>query len=168
MVITPELMTAICAEYPLNPAGIHGLGHWRRVCEIGLRLAEATGADPVVVELFSVFHDSQRQNDGHDPQHGARGALLARRLFGKNFDTTASQLDTLCRACEGHTSGSPGDEEDFTILTCWDADRLDLWRLEITPHPAYLCTVAAREQSIVEWAFFLSHDGHTANILHNL
>ena len=29
---------------------------------------------------------------------------------------------------------------DPTIGTCWDADRLDLWRVGITPHARFLRT----------------------------
>ena len=157
MLITSELMAKICAEYPLDPLGIHGLSHWARVREFGLRLAAATGADPVVVELFSVFHDSQRRNENRDPQHGARGALLAKRLHGEFYNATPSQLETLCRACAGHTKGKPEDEDDITILTCWDTDRLDLLRVGITPDPKYLCTDAARDKDVIEWACTFSY-----------
>jgi len=33
---------------------------------------------------------------------------------------------------------------DSTVLTCWDADRLDLGRVGITPKAIYLCTDAAQ------------------------
>ena len=34
-------------------------------------------ADEEVVRLFAVFHDSCRENEHRDPQHGPRGARLA-------------------------------------------------------------------------------------------
>ncbi|HSW29094.1 MAG TPA: hypothetical protein VLH75_06290 [Longimicrobiales bacterium] len=36
------------------------------------------GADPLVADLFALFHDARRWNDGGDREHGARGAALAR------------------------------------------------------------------------------------------
>lgn len=48
---------------------------------------------------------------------------------------------------EGQTLG------DATVLTCWDADRLDLGRVGIRPHPHRLCTEAARDPVLLEWAY---------------
>jgi len=165
MIISKELISKICKVYPLNPKGIHGLSHWARVREFGLKLAETTGADPVVVELFAVFHDSQRHNDGRDPDHGPRGAQLARLLFGEYFKVESAQLEMLCRACEGHTFGTVGTKEDITVFTCWDADRLDLLRVGNRPNPEYLCTPAARDRSIIEWACSWSSAGYETDRL---
>jgi uncharacterized protein len=38
------------------------------------------------------------------------------------------------------------------VQVCWDADRLDLLRCSIRPHPERLCTEAARLASTLEWA----------------
>jgi uncharacterized protein len=65
---------------PLN--GLHGEAHWQRVMDNGLRLLEVTGADPEIVELFAYLHDSQRQNDGWDKEHGRRAAEFVRSLQG--------------------------------------------------------------------------------------
>lgn len=161
MEISLRLITKILNEYPLDVDGIHGVKHWARVHEIGARLAALTGADPVVVGLFSVFHDSQRWGDGHDPHHGQRGAAFARSICDPldYFDVTDSQLEQLCRACEGHTYGRPNAAEDITVFTCWDADRLDLSRAGITPDPLYLCTAAAQDANVIEWAISLWRDG---------
>ena len=64
--VSADLMRAIRAQYRLNPHGLHGLAHWLRVRENGLRLAEATGADIVVVEHFAALHDACRLTDGRD------------------------------------------------------------------------------------------------------
>ncbi|MFZ2726177.1 MAG: hypothetical protein WAX77_08010 [Methylococcaceae bacterium] len=40
-----------------------------------------------------------------------------------------------------------------TILTCWDADRLDLGRVAIMPNPEYLCTDIAKQKDIIQWAY---------------
>lgn len=155
MLVSLRLLAKIQDGYSLDIGGVHGVRHWGRVHEIGLRLASLTGADPVVLELFSVFHDSRRINDGGDPHHGPRGAALARKLCGEYFDATEQQLEQLCRACNGHTHGKPSAQEDITVLTCWDSDRLDLSRVGITPDPKFLCTPSARTTEMIRWAFSL-------------
>ncbi|MFM7373822.1 MAG: hypothetical protein ACKO39_01545, partial [Chthoniobacterales bacterium] len=50
--------------------------------------------------------------------------------------------------CRTHTDGLT--EADPTIQACWDADRLDLGRVGITPHASRLCTDAAR--NLMYWA----------------
>ena len=118
---------------------VHGLEHWNQVEYNGLLLAPHTGADILVVRLFSLFHDSRRLNDHGDPKHGERGAILARELRNKMFELSDEQFEWLCIACEKHThthlTGNP------TIDTCFDADRLDLGRVGILPHPAKMATV---------------------------
>jgi uncharacterized protein len=58
------LVHQILEDYTLPWHGTHGVGHWARVLENGLRLAKATGAAVEVVQLFAVFHDSRRVNYG--------------------------------------------------------------------------------------------------------
>ena len=126
----------------------HGVRHWRAVAQVGLGLTEQTeGCDPLVVVLFGLFHDSMRWNDGDDPEHGARAAVLAHSLCS-NLDSAA--LDVLCVACDKHTDGLITDHP--TIGACWDADRLNLWRVGIRPDPACLSTAAAREPERLPWS----------------
>ena len=145
-----DLLTEILSHYPLEPNGLHGIGHWARVLENGRRLAEKTGAMIEVVELFALFHDSQRQNDGYDPGHGSRGARLAEIMRGKWFDLSDLAFDHLVDACALHTNGFV--DADITVQTCWDADRLDLSRVGIAPDKNRLCTAAARDSNILWWA----------------
>ena len=79
--LTPGLIQQITKGYSLPLGGIHGLPHWARVLVNARRLAVETGADPTVIELFAVFHDARRRNEGHDPEHGSRAANLARSLL---------------------------------------------------------------------------------------
>ena len=74
------LVHRILEDYELPWHGTHGVGHWARVLENGLKLAEATGAKVEVVQLFALFHDSRRLNEGYDDGHGQRGADLAAEL----------------------------------------------------------------------------------------
>jgi uncharacterized protein len=140
----------ILEDYALPWQGTHGVGHWARVLENGLRLAKDTKADVEVVQLFAIFHDSCRVNEGTDAGHGQRGADLALALRGEWFVLSDSDFDLLYKACAGHTDGET--EADITIQTCWDADRLDLGRVGMIPAPKKLCTPVARTWDMIRWA----------------
>lgn len=111
------IVHAILKEYALPLHGHHGVGHWARVLENGLRLAKETGASAEVVRLFAVFHDSRRINEVTDHGHGQRGADLALRLRGNLFDLPDVEFDLLYRACAGHMTGRT--DESITVRTCW-------------------------------------------------
>jgi uncharacterized protein len=113
------LVHAILEDYALPIDGTHGVSHWARVLEIGLRLSEETGANVEVVQLFAIFHDSRRINEGFDDGHGKRGAELAAEYRGKFFTLSDYDFDLLHTACCLHTDGHT--EADITIQTCWDA-----------------------------------------------
>ena len=149
--ITRHLVQTIRAQFELDWHGIHGASHWARVRENGLRLAESTGADTQVVELFSFLHDSRRRNDCHDPLHGHRAGAFVKSLVGTVLEIEPPRVELLVAACEGHSDGHL--EGDITVLTCWDADRLDLGRVGIMPHPDRLCTDAARDPELLDWAY---------------
>jgi uncharacterized protein len=147
----PDLIRIIRDQYALDWNGVHGVGHWSRVRENGLRLAEKTGARTEVVDLFAFLHDSRRLNDDYDPDHGARAALFAASLAGSVFHLPPEDLDLLLEACRRHSDGLMVG--DITVLTCWDADRLDLGRVGIKPRPNRLCTFAARDPAVMQWAY---------------
>ncbi len=144
------LVHAILEDYALPWHGTHGVGHWARVLENGLRLAEATDAKIEVVQLFAVFHDSRRVNEGVDDDHGRRGADLAAELRGDLFTLPDADFGLLYDACARHTDGEI--EADPTIQVCWDADRLDLGRVGIMPETTKLCTAAAKRSRMLKWA----------------
>ena len=142
------IMQVILDGYILPVRGDHGVVHWARVLENGLRIAEANGADREVVTLFALFHDSRRVNEDQDDGHGLRGGELARSLRGELVHLDDDRFDLLFEACRLHTDGlTVGDR---TLLACWDADRLDLGRVGITPEPHRLGTKAARK--LLAWA----------------
>ena len=146
----PLIVRTILDEYALPWDGDHGVAHWARVLENGLRLTEVTGANVEVVQLFAVFHDSKRVKETTEFQHGRFGAEFAAELRGKVFDLPVQDFALLYRACVGHSHERT--HPDITIQTCWDADRLDLGRVGITPHPSRLCTEAAKDPAMLKWA----------------
>lgn len=142
------ILREILRGYVLPVRGAHGVLHWARVRENGRRLAETTGADAEVVTLFALFHDSRRVNEVRDEGHGLRGAELARSLRGSLVHLDDSRFGLLFDACRLHTDGLT--EGLPTLLACWDADRLDLGRVSITPRRKQLCTDVARR--LIGWA----------------
>jgi uncharacterized protein len=149
--ISDDLLTQIREGFSLALDGIHGEAHWARVRDNGLRLAAETGADPEIIELFAYLHDSQRQSDGWDLEHGQRAAEYVRSLQGSLFTLSGENLACLAYACARHSDGLT--EADVTVQTCWDADRLDLGRIGVRPDPGRLCTDAARAPMMIAWAF---------------
>ena len=98
----------------------------------------------MVVSLFAYLHDSCRNDDGEDYQHGERAAEWMETLRDSYLRTlTDEEYSLLKEACRLHTiehkTGNP------TIDACFDADRLDLWRVGITPNPYRLATEKGKE-----------------------
>jgi len=137
------LLQHLRSQFSLDWHGLHGISHWARVRTNGLMLAKENEANPHVVELFSFFHDARRISEHGDADHGPRGAQLATQLHGRYFEATPEEMDLLRYACVHHSDGLTTGH--ITVLTCWDADRLDLARVGITPRA--LCTDAARKDS---------------------
>jgi uncharacterized protein len=148
--ISQEMIRLILTRYTLPLGGAHGVPHWARVLENGRRLSKVTGAKIDVVELFAVFHDSRRINEGVDDGHGRRGAELARELRGTVYELDEEESGLLVQACNLHTEGYL--DGDITLQTCWDADRLDLGRVGSIPRPEKLCTDGARDPDFLKWA----------------
>ena len=118
---------------------IHGIEHWHQVEYNGMMLAPRTGADIDVVRLFAIFHDSKRFDDGHDPEHGERGAEFAKECReAKLFEIDDARFEKLYHACKFHTHERSND--DPTISTCYDADRLDLGRVGFPLDPEKMAT----------------------------
>jgi uncharacterized protein len=95
------------------------------------------GCDPELVLLFALFHDSRRFNEFTDPEHGLRGGELARSML----NLEPERIELLADACTRHDKGFVSD--DPTVGTCWDADRLNLWRVGIRPKASLLSTAPA-------------------------
>ncbi|CAN5358120.1 hypothetical protein BH10PSE16_BH10PSE16_36570 [soil metagenome] len=137
------LIEHLHGQFTLDWQGLHGITHWARVRANGLMLARQNMANRHVVELFAFFHDARRLSEHGDAGHGERGAELAAQLRGRYFEATNAEMDLLHDACTHHSDGLTIGE--ITVLTCWDADRLDLERVGTTPRA--LCTDAAKDSA---------------------
>src|ERR1035437_1948985 len=110
------LLTYLQGQFEIDWGGCHGIAHWARVRANGLMLAEQTGANCHVVELFAFLHDSRRKNEGIDQGHGWRGLVLAEQLRGRFFDALDAEMAPLHHACAYHSDGVNTGET--TVLIC--------------------------------------------------
>lgn len=148
----------ITSNFQLSTFSPHGPSHWGRVKTNGFEIAKYTdGVNLDVVELFAFLHDSCRLNDGSDSGHGKRAVAFSETLRGEYFDLKDDEFEIFSYACEHHTIGKT--EGNITVQACWDADRLDLGRVGVTPHPDYLCTEYARRPDVIERALSRSRKG---------
>ena len=154
-IVTPPFVEHCCRIYQMDRNGFHGFAHWMRVLHNGRLLAETENANLKIVELFCLLHDTQRQNEDRDPEHGPRAADYAHSIRGKLFDLEDDEMELLDEALRYHSDGYV--EADITVQVCWDADRLDLGRVGIKPVPSRLCTYTAQSADVLEAAYRRSH-----------
>jgi uncharacterized protein len=146
-----QVVRAAKQRFVLDLHGIHGVPHWQRVRENGLRIAKYSGAKRLIVELFAYLHDCCREDDRSDPGHGERAAEFAESLRGTLIHLDEEDFALLHQAIRDHELGLT--RGDVTVVTCWDADRLDLGRVRRRPNPTYLGTEFARRKETIEWAY---------------
>lgn len=140
----------------VNINAIHGINHWERVERFGHYLADLNGADKKILSLFAYTHDLGRENDGEDVFHGERSAQIAKMFWEKGvIESTTEDLDRLMYACSHHHK-LRAESDDLTVQTCWDSDRLDMWRAGIEPNPLYLYTKEAKNPLLIEKARYFS------------
>ena len=136
---------------------IHGVKHWKTVERNAHYLASFNNADTEVLSYFAYFHDCMRENEHRDKGHGPRAASFAKK-HRKLIPLDDIQFKQLTDACKGHTYGERPD--CITINTCWDADRLDLLRVNIVPDADRLHNEEAKR--IANESDFLVLDTHKA------
>jgi uncharacterized protein len=142
-----------------NPPGrsrIHGEDHWKCVALAGLWIAERTpGADLEFILTFAALHDVMRENDSSDPIHGPRAAQLLVGLLDDpgldGFPPQSQRSQDLLFAISHHTGTDDArDHSNVNVGICWDADRVNLWRVWKRPQPRFLTTVAAVSGSAID------------------
>ena len=149
------------SRWTLGP--LHGISHWDRVFENGQKLMTAE-ANPLVVGLFAYLHDSCRMNDMLDLEHGPRAAAFIDEIRRTQLaEVPDEEIELLKEACRLHTVAAKTGNS--TVDTCFDADRLDLWRVGITPDPERLATEKGKEIAratdyapLIDSVTFLGHE----------
>jgi uncharacterized protein len=178
-IIPKEIIKEIFDDFDLDlEDGIHGIYHWARVIENGLEISQHNNANMNVIIAFGLFHDCQRENDSEDPDHGFRGGEFLEQFRGK-LNLTNEEFDKAKKACAGHTNVL--HDNDLDISTCWDADRLDLFRVGIYPEAEYLNNDIAKNDSFIEsrselaeyeenfhWMTCIIEDFHTLDVINFL
>ena len=145
----PSAAAQIVARSTRPESRDHGEQHWKAVAWAGLGLAaQVERCDAELVLIFALLHDSQRHNEHRDPEHGARAGELAQELSAEGvIQLEEERLGQLVDACTRHDQGHVTD--DPTVGVCWDADRLNLWRVGIIPDSRLLSTAAARDPELI-------------------
>lgn len=150
--ITIELLLKIKEQFQIDWWGIHGVIHWTHVALNGQLLAQQDGVMyQIVLEYFSIFHDSCRINEGIDCDHGKRGAALAVKLR-HHIQLNESEFLILLNACSNHTSLRSSD--CIISALCADADRLDIGRVcGSYPDHKQLLSPIAKDKKIIEQCY---------------
>lgn len=131
------------SRWPEDMGTTHGVEHWDRVAKFG-RMLYQKGADMDVIMAFAYLHDTERKDNAVDIEHGKRASLLINKIRETELSALGDeQIEKLKRACELHTTEHRTG--DLTIDTCFDADRMDLLRVGITPSPERMATQRGAE-----------------------
>ena len=150
------LLEVIMDNFDKEACGIwHGPEHWARVELHAASVARAEGIDPLIPSLFALVHDSKREDEGADPQHGPRAAQFIRERRDDLFAfLDHEQVTDLATACELHSNGMT--QGNAQVRSCWDGDRLDLGRVDIEPVAGYLCTDYGKRDDVIYNACLLN------------
>lgn len=123
---------------------LHGLKHWKQVHANVLRLCTVNeGVNIDIAVAFAYLHDSCRRYNGRDLMHGERAVdnvLSIRHSILREFSD--DEIRMLCEACKFHSQKIKTG--NITIDTCFDADRLDLIRVDIEPVVEKMATDGGR------------------------
>ena len=129
-------------------SSLHGIEHWNKVYYFGMKLAESdSNVNKRVVALFAYLHDCERKDDCEDEQHGIRSAKKLYNISETLLkDLSDDEFELLYKAIYYHNSGRTTTNP--TIGACFDADRLDLGRCEITLDPDLMSTDKGKEMAL--------------------
>tara|TARA_R100000030_G_scaffold82759_2_gene65618 strand:+ start:684 stop:1148 length:465 start_codon:yes stop_codon:yes gene_type:complete len=130
---------------------IHGIQHYCNVSLAGLQLATHYDLNPKLVRYFAYLHDSCRENEGTDPDHGPRAADYIESIKHL-IDLCTAERWMLQSACAMHTRAQPWDGHKYTLFEkcAFDADRSDIGRVCFAVDPDYLFTEKGKELFVDE------------------
>ena len=154
----PALLERVLRDATYPESEYHGDQHWRAVAAAGIRLCRETpGAEADFVLAFALLHDHRRLTDGFEPEHGPRAAACLSDLVRDGLIGGAPEaIGRLAEAVSDHSEG--GLSVDPSIACCWDADRLNLWRVGVEPDPKFFSTAVAKRQDVIAWSMSLHDD----------
>jgi uncharacterized protein len=147
------------------PSHLHGPAHWARVQRFGALLAEREGLSVEarrVVDLFAWTHDLAREDDWGGNAHALAGAEYLDEIVPVVFPgADAAEVEVVRIAIRHHSDGLtarqaleaglfsglpwPSELAASAVGVAWDADRLDLLRLRVSPRPELMSTTSWRD-----------------------
>jgi hypothetical protein len=116
-----------------GPGGIHGVVHearvliWTQILAAAAR-SEGLCVDPDVLGWAAAIHDTQRQSDGIDPEHGSRAAAWIEQR--PELVPASVPLERVAHLCRWHVPPdrqAPEMTDELRVFK--DADALDRWRI---------------------------------------
>jgi len=143
-----ELLNIIKQDFKLNLYGYHGIYHWQRVFLNTQKLAKYYNVQSEVFELFSILHDSKRENEHLDINHGKRASEFVKKLIEEKYiKLNTRDEEQLIYACANHTKPDVTNPfyNDIIVQICFDADKMDIGRVGIVPDEKYFLTQYAKE-----------------------
>ncbi len=142
------ILEIIKRDFKIDFYGDHGIYHWQRVYANTQKLARHYGIESDVFELFALLHDSKREDEYKDIEHGKRAGEFVKSLIKKELiKLSKADKERLIYACENHTVSDKSNPlyGDLIVQICFDSDRLDIGRVGITPERKYFLTDFAKE-----------------------
>jgi len=143
-----QLWERVEKEYKMDVNGYHGKRHWEKVDKNVSMMGAMKGSKEniKVCRLFAILHDAKRTTQGCCSDHGEEAVkwveVNREELLGEWVSDDEFLL--LKEAIAGHTRGELSF--DPTIGCCWDADRMDLIRVETIPRREMFSTQAAKDK----------------------
>ena len=162
LLFSPRRIIALIKPFARCDSRVHGVAHWARVFRFGMLLADAldlSDIERLAVALFAWTHDLARTDDQHGRNHAKEGAEYLAHVVSQCFcDFPQDVLDITAMAIRYHSHGDNAEEilhqypvdkaapwPRESLLNvwgcCWDADRLDLLRLNIFPDDNKMSTL---------------------------
>jgi HD superfamily phosphohydrolase YqeK len=135
-----EIETKCKEECDFSMGKIHGLNHFRQVAYIAGRIA-LTNMAPLEDSIIGGFlHDCAREDNHGGNEHAQESAKLARDIIINHWPDV--DVERICDAIYYHADGLVTKDPIGGCI--WDADRISLARLGISPKNELLSTPIAK------------------------
>lgn len=149
-----SLLERLDNAFRLKNSDYHNKKHWNRVFKISKYIAELNNIQSDIFKYFALFHDVGRTDDEYNLNHGEKGANLAIK-YRKYIDLNDEEFEKLIFACKWHTKPLDINNKfykDNIINICWDADKLDLVRLNMEIKKEKLFNKYSKLDSTIDFA----------------
>jgi HD superfamily phosphodiesterase len=127
-----EILMGVMDNHDLLSSLVHGRDHIEHMLLYATMLMKFLPCDPQIVKYACLLHDAGRIHDAGDPEHPARGAVVAKRYFAIMHQSDAGVVDVdevaVCNIIRRHGLTDKAQTNEEALVRA--ADRLDLWRLD--------------------------------------